>query len=270
MDKVVVFSPSRYSLYTICAVELLRRNGVEVAAIFVRRLLNPARFLSEFRRDGARLLRKIWRKLVLRQHAAASLPYDTWATFMKREQISRRSVEDFAADGIPVFYCQDLNEPAVLARLEALQPRLAVFTGGGLLRAELLKRCGEGVLNCHAGILPRYRGMDVIEWAILEGQFDQVGCTVHFMDQGVDTGDILRIRPIDLLPGDELRYLRDRFEPLMCQEIVAACLDVLQGRAQRLPQPAEAGHQYFIMHPALVRLAQERLVRFLTARNLSA
>lgn len=266
MDRVVVFSPSRYSLYTLCVVELLRRQGVEIAGIFVRRLLNPGRFVSEFRRDGKRLLRKIWHKLILRQRVESSLPYETLQSLVRREGIRYRSVDEFCNEGISVFFCGDLNETVVLQRLEAMRPRLAVFTGGGLLRSEVLERCGEGVLNCHAGILPRYRGMDVIEWAILEGNFTQIGCTVHFMDSGVDTGDIVRIRPIPLQPGDELHRLRERFEPLMCREMVAACLDVLNGRAQRLPQKAEEGRQYFIMHPALVALAERRLRRWIAEK----
>ncbi|MCS7010884.1 MAG: formyltransferase family protein [Anaerolineales bacterium] len=261
MDRMVVFSPSRYSLYTLCVVELLRRKGVRVSGIFVRRLVNPGRFIQEFRRDGKRLLRKIWRKLILRRQVDRSVKYETLQTLARRESIVQRSVDDFADMGIPVFYCDDLNEPSVLAKLDELRPRLAVFTGGGLLRSELLKRCGEGVLNCHAGILPRYRGMDVIEWAILEGNLDQVGCTVHFMDEGVDTGDIVRLCPIPLHPGDELHRLRERFEPIMCREMVSACWDVLNGTAQRVPQRAEEGRQYFIMHPALIRLVEEAMSR---------
>lgn len=266
MDEVVVFSPSRYSLYTLCVVELLRRQGVEIAGIFVRRLLNPSRFVHEFRRDGKRLLGKIWRKLILRQRVEPALPYETLQSLVRREGIPYRSVDEFRTEGIAVFFCDDLNEASVLKQLEAIRPRLAVFTGGGLLRPEVLERCGEGVLNCHAGILPRYRGMDVIEWAILEGNFHQVGCTVHFMDRGVDTGDIVRVCPIPLQAGDELHRLRERFEPLMCREMVAACLDVLNGRAQRLPQKAEEGRQYFIMHPALVAVAARRL-RWWTAQK---
>ena len=63
MKRVVVFSPNRFSLYTIYMAELLRRNHVDIKAIVIRKLFNPSRFLSEFGRDGSRLFKKIWKKL---------------------------------------------------------------------------------------------------------------------------------------------------------------------------------------------------------------
>ena len=54
-----------------------------------------------------------------------------------------------------------------------------------------------GVLNCHMGILPKYRGMDVVEWPFLENDRLNVGITCHLMDKGIDTGDILEIVKVD-------------------------------------------------------------------------
>ena len=45
----------------------------------------------------------------------------------------------------------------------------------------------------HGG-LPLYRGMDVVEWPILMNDFDNIGVTTHFMENGVDTGDILKVK----------------------------------------------------------------------------
>jgi methionyl-tRNA formyltransferase len=260
MSRVVVFSPSRYSLYTITVTELLHRQGVEVSALVVRRLSDPRRFLSEFRRDGTRLLRKIYRKLLLRQNAYRERNFETIVDLMRNEGISDKSVDELGRRrGIPVHLVSDLNHPQVIDMLTAAGPDVVVFTGGGLLRQPVLDRSGAGVVNCHAGILPAYRGMDVIEWALLEGRPDQVGISVHFMDRGVDTGDILRTRCISIDPQDGIGLVRDRFEPVMCREIVAACVDYLEGRLERQPQRAEDGKQYFIMHPRLVKLAEEKL-----------
>jgi methionyl-tRNA formyltransferase len=259
-NRVVVFSPSRYSLYTITVAELLLRREVDVAAVVVRRLTSPKRFASEFRRDGTRLLRKIFKKLLLRGHAYTGRKFETIADLMRQEGIRAKSVDELCrSKGIAVRYVSDLNDPEVIELLKETSPSLVVFTGGGLIRQPVLDRSGAGVVNCHAGILPPYRGMDVIEWAILEGNPDQVGITVHFMDKGVDTGDILRARRIDIDPQDGLGQIRDRFEPLMCREIVAACLDFLGGRLVRKPQRPQEGRQYFIMHPRLFEITAKRL-----------
>ena len=241
MSSVVIFSPSRYSLYTISVAELLRRQNVEVKAVIMRKLVNPDRFLSEFRRDGLRLLKKIWKKLVLRERAYSEQPFETMASFMLAEGIHFKSVDALTnAHGIPIQYCRDLNDPEVVQTLQRLKPDLVVFTGGGLIRKEVLANAGAGVVNCHMGMLPRYRGMDVVEWPILEGDQEHIGMTVHSMDEGVDTGDILRTRKVDFAAGDTIRQIRDRFEPLMCREIVSVCVDFLAGNVKRQPQKKSA------------------------------
>ena len=260
MNHVAVLSPSRFSLYTICLTELLVRQKVEVSAIYVRRLLNPRRLADEYRRDGARLLRKVLRKLVLRQRAYGAESFETIADLKKAEQISHGTVDDLGRrHGIPVVYCNDLNDAPVIEGLRRTRPDAVVFTGGGLLRRDLLSSSGMGVLNCHMGTLPRYRGMDVIPWPLLEGDPGSVGLTIHFMDEGLDTGDILAQRKIPPLPGDSIRRIYDRFEPIMVRDMVQTCLEALQGRAVRRPQKIEEGRQYFVMHPRLMAIAERKL-----------
>jgi folate-dependent phosphoribosylglycinamide formyltransferase PurN len=260
MSAVVVFSPSRFSLYTICVTELLKRNNIQVKAIFVRRLFNPDRFFSELSRDGSRLLKKIWKKLVLRENAYRTNDYETIADFMRKENIGFKSVDDFKDKyGIPIVYCNDLNDSIVVEGIKKAKPDLVVFTGGGLIRQDILENSGAGILNCHMGVLPHYRGMDVIEWPILENNPQEIGMTVHFMDKGVDTGDILRVRKVEIASNESIKQIRERFEPIMCREMVAACLDYLEGKLQRIPQKQKDGRQYFVMHPRLIELAESKL-----------
>jgi hypothetical protein len=56
------------------------------------------------------------------------------------------------------------------------------------------------------GVLPRYRGMNVAEWAALEG--GPVGCTVHFIDAGIDTGPILLVRMLDVSAAKSVQEVR--------------------------------------------------------------
>jgi methionyl-tRNA formyltransferase len=258
--KVVIFSPSQYSLYTLSVAELLHRQGVQVAAIFTLRLLSPRRFFSEYRRDGKRLFQKIWKKLVLRRRAYIPQEYETIASFMQREKIPFKSVGELHKQyTIPVIYCKDLNAPVVVEELSRIQPDLVVFTGGGLIRKDVLAHSGQGLVNCHMGVLPGYRGRDVVEWPLLEGQYDRVGLTVHFMDEGVDTGDILRIKTLLPKPGESRVQLRERLEGMMPSLIVETSLDVLDGSIQRQPQAPGAGKQYFFMHPRLTAITEAKL-----------
>ncbi len=260
MNRVVIFSPSRYSLYSICVTELLRRNGVEIAGIFVRKLINPNRLVSEFGRDGTRLLKKIWSKLILRQHGYAPKNYETMADLLYREQIKIKKLDEFETHyQIPVTFCSDLNAPVVVKGLQNVHPELVVFTGGGLIRETVLSLAGAGILNCHLGVLPFYRGMDVVEWPMLEGHFDRIGMTVHFMDRGLDTGDILRIQSLEIGAGEGISQIREKAEPVMCRTMVTTCLDYLAGNISRRLQAEADGKQYFIMHPRLISIAEKKL-----------
>jgi methionyl-tRNA formyltransferase len=258
--RIVIFSPSQYSLYTLSVAEMLRRQEVQVAAIFTRQLLSPQRFLSEYSRDGKRLLQKIWKKLVLRRRAYIPQEYETIASFMQQQGISFKNVSQLQKQyAIPVVYCKDLNDPVVVQGLEKIKPDLVVFTGGGLIRKDVLARSGLGVINCHMGVLPGYRGRDVVEWPLLQSRFDCVGLTVHFMDEGVDTGDILRIQRTFPRPGESRAQLRERLEGMMCSLIVDTCLGILTGQIQRQPQEPGEGKQYFFMHPRLIAIAEAKL-----------
>ena len=263
MSKVIVFSPNRFSLYTTTVTAMLLQRGIDVSAIFVRRLIDPGRVRSEYQWDGIRLLRKVWQKLFLRQAAYHPQDFETILDLRRKYNITYTKVEEFQIQhSIPVYYCSTLNDRDVIEGLQRFQPDLVVFTGGGLIRQEVLDNSGHGVLNCHMGVLPNYRGMDVVEWSILEGNIDQVGISVHFMDKGVDTGDILRVRHIPPLSNEKIAGLRNRMEPIMCQTLVDTCVDFLVGKVERRSQTIQTGKQYFKMHPLLQELANDRLITY--------
>jgi len=237
----------------------LHQRGVEIAGVVVRRLVNPRRFIGEFERDRMRLLRKIWKKAILRERAFDENDDRTIAAYKRELGLSHDNIDDLGADyGIPVQYCNTLNDTEVVEFLERVEPRVVAFTGGGLIREPVLERAGDGVLNCHMGVLPEYRGMDVVEWPILREDFDQVGLTVHFMDQGIDTGDILRVERFEPRPNDSIQRLRKRMKPGMCRLLTQTCIDYLRGDVSRKPQRENDGRQYFRMHPRLEEIAKEK------------
>jgi folate-dependent phosphoribosylglycinamide formyltransferase PurN len=256
---VVVFSPNRFSLYTLCVTAELHQRGVDVAGIVVRKLINPERFIDEFRRDRFKLLRKIWNKAVLRERAFEKDDENTIAARKEELGIPYGNVDELGADlEIPVVYCKTLNDSDVHEFLGETHPEVVAFTGGGLIGEKTLKKSGSGVLNCHMGVLPEYRGMDVVEWPILRGDFDKIGLTVHFMDEGIDTGDILTIQKIDPRPNDSISKLRKRMKPAMCELLVDTCINYLRGEVARKPQQECEGKQYFRVHSTMKRIAERK------------
>ena len=83
------------------------------------------------------------------------------------------------AQAIPSFTVRTVDAPEGLALVASLRPDLAVHAGAGILRAPLLALPRLGTLNAHMGVLPYYRGMNVAEWAVLNGDPVEVDTTIQ-------------------------------------------------------------------------------------------
>jgi methionyl-tRNA formyltransferase len=91
-----------------------------------------------------------------------------------------------------------INDPAAMAALRDLAPRVVVVGGTRIISRAVLDATPATFLNMHAGITPRYRGVHGGYWALACGDAEHCGVTVHVIDPGVDTGDIVaqsRIEP---------------------------------------------------------------------------
>ena len=92
-----------------------------------------------------------------------------------------------------------------------------------------------GIINCHAGKLPFYRGRNILNWAIINDE-KEYGITVHFVDQGVDTGDIILQRTYPISDEDTYSTLLDK-AIIDCADILYAALqDICKGENKRVKQ----------------------------------
>ena len=159
----------------------------------------------------------------------------------------------------PVVTCGNQNSPRALAQLEKWSPDVAIFTGGNILRDELLKIPRLGVVNSHLALLPEIRGMSSPEWSLLCGV--PLGITIHFMDSGLDTGPILLRREFAGADDcDSLTDLRNRMIAEGIELIAEAVAGLDRGTLSAVPQAErETGRQFFVMHERLKAQAARRL-----------
>ncbi len=262
--RVALFAPTSRSLYSrLVASAIIQQEKIELVGIFVRHLWSIKRIRTDLRREGPRLLQKVYEKLIAPEaisqgeaNPLVDVANERLLNFRDLIDMSRRS-------GIPFYRVRDFNSKRTEASLKGLKPDLVAFTGGGLIRKNILTVPAQGVLNCHSGLLPRFRGMDTLEWTILEAQgaLPQVGLTLHFMDTGVDTGPILRQHRVELNPGESLNAVRKRLEPEMVQLMCQGVVDQQRGILKAIPQEKSAGRQYFVIHPRLQEKAEMKLQR---------
>ena len=84
---------------------------------------------------------------------------------------------------------------------------MVVVHGTRIIPARVLESLGCPVVNMHAGITPRYRGVHGGYWALAERHPEWVGTTVHLVDPGIDTGGILAQATFDVTDEDTDRHL---------------------------------------------------------------
>ena len=179
---------------------------------------------------------------------------------LRHEDEVFRGLRDVArAYGFPVVTCGDQNSSRALAQLKEWSPQLAIFTGGNILRDDLLGIPRLGVLNSHLALLPEIRGMSSPEWSLLTGVC--VGITIHYMDSGLDTGPILLRREFTGVGEcDSLTDLRNRMIAEGIELIAEAVAGLDRGILAAVPQAErETDRQFFVMHERLKAVAARRL-----------
>jgi len=146
------------------------------------------------------------------------------------------------AAGLPVMAVRDFNHPETLTTIAGLAADVAVvscFTQR--LPAALLSVPRYSFLNIHPSLLPAYRGPVPVFWQFRDGA--KTGVTVHYMDEGLDTGDIAAQAAEPLPDGvsqaDAERRLMLAGVDLVCDVLV----DLARGMVRRHPQPP--GGSYF-------------------------
>ncbi len=101
------------------------------------------------------------------------------------------------AHGIPVFQPGTLRDAAQAENIRALAPELIVVVAyGRILPPEVLAIPQYGCINLHVSLLPRYRGAAPVQWAVINGE-KTTGVSIMYLNEGLDTGDILRVSPVE-------------------------------------------------------------------------
>jgi methionyl-tRNA formyltransferase len=141
-----------------------------------------------------------------------------------------------AGTTISILQPKRIKDRQAIEEIRALQPdAIVVMAYGQILPREALEIPSIACLNLHASLLPRWRGAAPIQAAIAAGD-PETGITVMYMAEGLDTGDILLQRRIDILPTDTGGSLHDRLAQIAPEALLEALQMLAKGNAPRIPQ----------------------------------
>jgi methionyl-tRNA formyltransferase len=137
---------------------------------------------------------------------------------------------------VPVLQPRRIKHDDAVAEIAALRAEvIVVMAYGQILPRSVLELSPRGCLNLHASLLPKHRGAAPIQAAITAGD-TETGITVMYMDEGLDTGDILLQSRIPIAPDETGGSLHDRLAKIAPAALADALRQVAAGTAPRTPQ----------------------------------
>ncbi len=150
--------------------------------------------------------------------------------------------------GIPVYYPRSVNDAEFLPVLKQLSPDIMVSAQyNRILKSHVIAVPRLGAINIHFAPLPKYRGVLPIVWALVEG--GPSGVTIHYIDPGIDTGDIIAQTLLPLYQTETARSLYDRASEAGLALFRGTFPSLLRGRAGRVRQMESAASYHSAGYP---------------------
>ncbi len=187
----------------------------------VRRYLHPGR-----------LLRHLVARRICRSNDRRTEP-------LRRQLFDLEGGPPGLPSGCPILRVEDVNAAESVALAADCGADVVCVNGTNLLRAPMLDladRFRLGIVNLHTGLSPYTRGGNCNLWALDEGHPEWVGVTIHHIDPGIDSGDLILTRQVPLREDDLFEGIHARAFRLGFDLMFEALRQLDEGRAERVPQ----------------------------------
>jgi len=138
--------------------------------------------------------------------------------------------------GIPIHRIKNINNNESLELIRSLHPDVILVLGWSqLVSKRILEIPPKGCVGSHPSLLPKNRGRHPIIWTLVEG-LEESGLTFFYIDEGVDSGDILWQRPFRVNLGDDAGSVYEKVKALASEAIREFLPQIERGTAPRIPQ----------------------------------
>lgn len=140
---------------------------------------------------------------------------------------------------IPVFQPTTLKDQAIINQIKEIAPDVIVVVAyGKLLPKDVLDIPRLGCVNGHASLLPKYRGASPIQWCIVCGE-EETGVTTMYMNEGMDTGDILLTEKVKIGESETAEQLFERLSIVSAKLMVETLKELENGNITPIKQNEE-------------------------------
>lgn len=147
-----------------------------------------------------------------------------------REIRQQNGLDPKPSSGVRVHRVASVNSDAARQLLAGLKPKVVAVYGTRIISRATLAAVQAPFINYHAGINPKYRGQHPAYWALAAGDRENAGVTVHLVDSGVDTGDVLYQERVSFSPADTIATYQTLQAATGIPLFARAIEDALHGR----------------------------------------
>jgi methionyl-tRNA formyltransferase len=189
--------------------------------------------------------------------AIGDVEREKFLTRMAGQPVPPRLTQLIAGKKIPVFCVANHNDDNCKELLKADKPDVLALGGTRIIKPQILEIPKRATVNSHPGLLPILRGSASVGWALYKDL--PQGATAHFIDPGIDTGDIIVKRQLPVYHHDTYESLNYRIA-LLSGELMAESLTFLaNGEAPRAPQDRNVGETFKVIPDDLLEEGKRRL-----------
>ncbi len=154
-----------------------------------------------------------------------------------------------------------VNSSECLNKLNEIQPDFGIVFGTGIIKKHIIQLFKDGLLNVHRGISQEYRGLDSDLWAIYHSDYQNLGVTIHKVEETLDTGEIIFEKKMTIVQNIKIHQIRYYTTLLATEMVIEAINNYLAGRLISHKQ-GKKGRYYSFMPLALKKIVADKFHRF--------
>ncbi|MFW6029434.1 MAG: methionyl-tRNA formyltransferase, partial [Halanaerobiales bacterium] len=142
---------------------------------------------------------------------------------------------------LPLYKENNINSKEFIKTIDKINPDLIVSVNfNQIIGKEILSIPKNESINVHASLLPKYRGRAPLNWAIINGE-EVTGVTVHYIDEGIDTGDIILQNEIRINEDDYIEDILNKVKEIYPLIVNKAVDQIQKGLVNSIPQKHDDG-----------------------------
>jgi len=155
-----------------------------------------------------------------------------------------------------ILYVDNINEETTIEELREHNIEISILGGARIISREIIKEVKYGIINLHPGILPKFRGIDVVYWTIWKES--KLGWTIHYIDEYIDEGTIIKVGFLENHYKEyinSIKELREKLMILSVEDLISSIINNLNLNATNIFESSSINNHdssyYTYMNPIL-------------------